>query len=305
VHIISSVDKKQLGIDMGATSYLSKPAGREEMEELFNKIGITPHTNRKLLYLGAKSEEIDKVLSALRAREENIEFYRVENLSDCISLAGKEKFQCMIIDSGKDENTTKQLVLDIRAQDRLRLMPLVFCANNPDECLREVEEVFNGTADKSKEMVLDEAGVFLDTVSLGTDNFIDVQNRMNELLIGKTALIVDDDMRNIYSMTNVLENEGLNVICAYDGQEGLEKLEANPEIDIVLMDIMMPNMNGYEAIQLIRKNPLWQKLPVIGVTAKAMAGDREKCMEAGASDYLTKPIITEQLISLMRVWLYK
>jgi CheY-like chemotaxis protein len=95
------------------------------------------------------------------------------------------------------------------------------------------------------------------------------------------------------------------VICAYDGQEGLEKLEANPEIDIVLMDIMMPNMNGYEAIQLIRKNPLWQKLPVIGVTAKAMAGDREKCMEAGASDYLTKPIITEQLISLMRVWLYK
>jgi CheY-like chemotaxis protein len=128
---------------------------------------------------------------------------------------------------------------------------------------------------------------------------------MEELLIGKVVLVVDDDVRNIYSMTNILESEGLQIITAFDGLDALEKLKENPQIEIVLMDIMMPNMNGYEAIAEIRKNPALYKLPIIAVTAKAMNGDREKSMEAGASDYMTKPIQADQLISLMRVWLYK
>jgi CheY-like chemotaxis protein len=106
-------------------------------------------------------------------------------------------------------------------------------------------------------------------------------------------------------MTNILENEGLQIITAFDGIDAINKLKQNNHIDIVLMDIMMPNMNGYEAIQEIRKNHNWNDLPVIAVTAKAMNGDREKCMDAGATDYMTKPIQAEQLISLMKVWLYK
>jgi CheY-like chemotaxis protein len=119
------------------------------------------------------------------------------------------------------------------------------------------------------------------------------------------VLVVDDDVRNIYSMTNILEIEGLQIKTAFDGLDALEKLKENPQIEIVLMDIMMPNMNGYEAISEIRKNPELKELPIIAVTAKAMNGDREKSMEAGASDYMTKPIQADQLISLMRVWLYK
>ena len=125
------------------------------------------------------------------------------------------------------------------------------------------------------------------------------------MLQDKKVLLVDDDMRNIYSITNILEQEGINVIPAYDGLESLQRLKEHHDVDLVLMDIMMPNMNGYEAIQEIRKNPDWEHLPIIAVTAKAMNGDREKCMEAGASDYLTKPIQTDQLLSLMRVWMYK
>jgi CheY-like chemotaxis protein len=128
---------------------------------------------------------------------------------------------------------------------------------------------------------------------------------MEELLRGKVVLVVDDDVRNIYSMTNILEIEGLQIKTAFDGLDALEKLKENPQIEIVLMDIMMPNMNGYEAISEIRKNPELKELPIIAVTAKAMNGDREKSMEAGASDYMTKPIQADQLISLMRVWLYK
>jgi len=132
-----------------------------------------------------------------------------------------------------------------------------------------------------------------------------VNERMENLLYGKCVLAVDDDMRNIYSLTNILEQEGIQVITAYDGLQALKCLNENDSIDLVLMDIMMPNMNGYDAIQEIRKNPNWAQLPIIAVTAKAMNGDREKCMEAGASDYLTKPINSDQLLSLMKVWMYR
>ena len=153
---------------------------------------------------------------------------------------------------------------------------------------------------------LDGAGLFLNTVKENSSNFDHVQNKMERILTGKTILLVDDDMRNIYSLTNTLEEEGIKVISAYDGLQALEKLKIHSsEIDLVLMDYMMPNMNGVEAMAEIRKNPEWHSLPMIAVTAKAMNGDREKCMEAGASDYLMKPIQIDHLLSLMRVWLYK
>jgi CheY-like chemotaxis protein len=131
------------------------------------------------------------------------------------------------------------------------------------------------------------------------------QGDLKDILNGKTVLLADDDMRNIYSLTTILENEGLSVICAYDGLEAIEKLKQNQSIEIVLMDIMMPNMNGYEAMTEIRKNEKYKQLPIIAITAKAMQGDREKCIEAGASDYITKPVNIEQLVSVMKAWMYK
>ena len=129
--------------------------------------------------------------------------------------------------------------------------------------------------------------------------------RNNAIMKGFATALSDDDMRNIFAITSVLEGRKIEVTYAENGKVAIEMLKNHPKTDLVLMDIMMPNMNGYEAIQEIRKNPDWEHLPIIAVTAKAMNGDREKCMEAGASDYLTKPIQTDQLLSLMRVWMYK
>jgi CheY-like chemotaxis protein len=127
----------------------------------------------------------------------------------------------------------------------------------------------------------------------------------DSVLAGKKVLTVDDDIRNIFAITSALERYKMNVVYAENGRSALEMLESTPDIDIVLMDVMMPEMDGYEAMTEIRRIPAFERLPIIALTAKAMKGDREKCIEAGASDYITKPIDTAQLLSLLRVWLYR
>jgi CheY-like chemotaxis protein len=128
---------------------------------------------------------------------------------------------------------------------------------------------------------------------------------MGDILKDKTVLIADDDVRNIFSLSKSLENYKMNVLTALDGKEALQKLEENPSVDVVLLDMMMPQMDGYETARRIRDQYKWRNLPVIAVTAKAMTGDREKCINAGASDYITKPVDIDQLMSLLRVWLYE
>jgi CheY-like chemotaxis protein len=160
----------------------------------------------------------------------------------------------------------------------------------------------------SYQRILDEVSLFLHLVE---ENKKDARLprykravELTEVLKGKTVLIADDDVRNIFSLTKSLENYGMHVISAIDGKEALKQLEQHKKVDIVLMDMMMPEMDGYESTHRIRENPKYKNLPVIAVTAKAMMGDREKCINAGASDYITKPVDADQLISLLRVWLY-
>ena len=130
-------------------------------------------------------------------------------------------------------------------------------------------------------------------------------NSLEQVLNKKTVLVVDDDVRNIFSLTKTLENFKMHVLTAVDGNEALQMLREHPEINVVLLDMMMPQMDGYETAGRIRKDQQWKNIPVIAVTAKAMTGDREKCINAGASDYITKPVDIDQLLSLMRVWLYE
>jgi CheY-like chemotaxis protein len=156
--------------------------------------------------------------------------------------------------------------------------------------------------------LLDETMLFLHRVESNLpkekQNIIRSLHKTGEVLMNKKVLVVDDDIRNIYSLTNALEEQGMICMTAENGKVALDMLKTDPAIDIVLMDVMMPEMDGYEATKEIRSNFILNKLPVIALTAKAMKGDREKCLEAGMSDYISKPVNIEQLLSLMRVWLY-
>ena len=160
----------------------------------------------------------------------------------------------------------------------------------------------------SPERLISETTLFLHQVesNLPKDKqkMLKMMHDKESSLSGKKILIVDDDMRNVFALSSVLEEANLKVIVGQNGKEGIEQLNKYPDIDLVLMDIMMPEMNGYEAMQEIRKQTKFKKLPIIALTAKAMKGDREKCIQSGANDYLTKPVDTEKLMSLLRVWMY-
>ena len=162
---------------------------------------------------------------------------------------------------------------------------------------------------ESPERLLDETSLFLHRVitelPAEKQRMLEKLNSSDEDLVGRTALLVDDDARNIFALSSVLERRGMNVLTATTGSEAVALVESNPEIAIVLMDIMMPQMDGYQTIAVIREDPAFRRLPIIALTAKAMKGDREKCLEAGASDYLAKPVNTEQLLLAIRMWLHR
>src|SRR5919202_539728 len=162
---------------------------------------------------------------------------------------------------------------------------------------------------ESPERLLDETALFLHRVVSDLppekQRMLERLHSSDEDLVGKTVLLVDDDARNIFALSSVLERRGMRVLTATTGREAITLLDSTPEIAIVLMDIMMPEMDGYQTMQVMRENPAFRRLPIIALTAKAMKGDREKCLEAGASDYLAKPVNTEQLLSALRMWLYR
>ena len=161
----------------------------------------------------------------------------------------------------------------------------------------------------SPERLFDETALFLHQVASNLppekQRILERLHESDEMLAGRTVLVVDDDTRNIFALSSALERRNMNVLTATTGQEAISILKKSPEVAIVLMDIMMPEMDGYETIALIRQNPTLRRLPIIALTAKAMKGDREKCLEAGASDYLAKPVNTEQLFSALRLWLHR
>jgi len=162
---------------------------------------------------------------------------------------------------------------------------------------------------ESPERLLDETALFLHRVVSDLPDekqrLLDRLHHSDDALVGKKVLVVDDDVRNIFALSSVIERRGMTVITAGTGREAIAKLESTPDIAIVLMDIMMPEMDGYETMQVIRQNASFRRLPIIALTAKAMKGDREKCLEAGASEYLAKPVNTEQLLSSLRMWLHR
>jgi len=221
----------------------------------------------------------------------------------------------VILDMGVPDRNAYDTLETIKQSEGLEQLPIiVFTGKNlsqgeENRIKKYADSIVVKTA-YSYQRILDEAGLFLHLVeeknrkNLQPAGTLSLTGELRNILKGKTVLIADDDVRNIFSLTKALEIHGMTVIPAMDGKEALKALDKNPEIDVVLMDMMMPEMDGYESIREIRSMPQYRNLPVLAVTSKAMMGDREKCIAVGASDYISKPVDIDQLISLLRVWLY-
>lgn len=313
VHIMSSLRVKKESLLKGAIDFINKPVAIEQIGLMFKKIedALTRYPRKVLIV-----EENPKHASALSyfLSNFNIAAEIKTNVDDSVQALSSDSVNCVILDMGVPDKIGYETLEAIKNNEGLENLPIIiFTGKN----LSHAEEVkIKQYADSiviktahSYQRILDEVGLFLHLVE---ENTTDQQKRkanklgsLSEVLTGKKVLIADDDVRNIFSLSKALEKYQMNVISATNGKEALLQLDNHPDVSIVLMDMMMPEMDGYETIRLIRKHPQYTKLPIMAVTAKAMTGDREKCIVAGASDYISKPVDTDQLLSLLRVWLYE
>jgi CheY-like chemotaxis protein len=225
------------------------------------------------------------------------------------------RFDCMVLDLGLSGGTDGfELLETVKSDPAMADLPIIIYTGKDlsqaeETRLRKFAETIIVKDVKSPERLLDETALFLHRVEARLPEqkrrMLERLHNTDAVFAGKHVLVVDDDVRNIFSLTSVLEEHGMTVSFAENGKDAIAKLESTPGIDLVLMDVMMPEMDGYETTRAIRERSQFKALPIIALTAKAMKGDREKCIAAGASDYITKPVDTEQLLSLMRVWLYR
>ncbi|HET9424182.1 MAG TPA: HAMP domain-containing protein [Gemmatimonadaceae bacterium] len=314
VHIISGIRERQQGLKAGAMAYLEKPVTKEALEDSFNKIAQFIDQPVKRLLVVEDDENQRKSMVELIAHED-VEITAVSSADEALEQLGNGRFDCMVLDLGLSGGTSGfDLLEKVKGDPAMNEIPIIIYTGKSlsqaeETQLRKFAETIIVKDVKSPERLLDETALFLHRVEA---HMPEQKRRMLERLhnadavfAGKHVLVVDDDVRNIFSLTSVLEDHGMVVSFAENGRDGIAKLESTPGIDLVLMDVMMPEMDGYETMQAIRKRPEFASLPIIALTAKAMKGDREKCITAGASDYITKPVDTDQLLSLMRVWLYR
>ena len=313
VQIFSGYDLRKGSLELGAFDFAKKPVSLEGMEDAVSKIEEFIDRKLKKLLIIEDNKQQNLAIREIIGNGDVKSFSAYAGL-EAYELLQKEKFDCIIIDLGLPDMTGLELLERIKASDDLNKIPIiVYTAKDlsKDE-LTSLNRLANTVVLKtanSEERLLDEAILFLHRMESRLpkekQRIIRKLHRSDEVLKSKKVLIVDDDMRNIYSLTNALEEQGMRCITAENGKAAIGMLTKYPDTDIVLMDVMMPEMDGYESTQEMRKMDQFTKLPIIAFTAKAMKGDREKCLEAGMSDYISKPVNIEQLLSLMRVWLYK
>ena len=316
VHIITGIDRRQQGLMAGAIAYLEKPVDKAKLDEAF--VHIRSFIDNRVKRLMIVEDDADQQRSMVELiGDDDIEIVTVGSGEDALEELHRGHFDCMVLDLGLGGGMTGFDLLErVKSDQRqtVREIPIIIYTGREltqqDETrLRKYAETIILKDVKSPERLLDETALFLHRVEAKLpDNkrrMLEQLHNTDAVFSGKNVLIVDDDVRNIFSLTSVLESHGMNVAFAENGRDALARLDRGPEVDLVLMDVMMPEMDGYETTRAIRQDPRFRSLPIIALTAKAMKGDREKCIAAGASDYITKPVDTEQLLSLMRVWLYR
>lgn len=312
VHIISAADKSLDAMKMGAIGYLTKPVDNDKLEEVFKKLeNVISRPIKKALVV--EDDPIMRKSIVKLLDEGNVEIKSVDAGEKAIELLKKERFECLILDLGLKELSGFELLEQIRKDKKINDLPVIIYTGqdlSPEENakLQKYADSIILKGARSFERLLSEATLFLHQVQedmpKDKQSMLEKLQEKSDTLKGKKVLIVDDDMRNVFALSSVLEENGMKVIIGKNGREGVEKLNNNPDTNLVLMDIMMPEMDGYEAMMEIRKQKKFEKLPIIALTAKAMKEDRAKCIAAGANDYLAKPVNADKLISLLRVWLY-
>jgi HAMP domain-containing protein/CheY-like chemotaxis protein/signal transduction histidine kinase len=313
VQIISVADELPRRRRKGALGQLKKPASQEKVNESIDTIwSFLDRGMRKLLVV--EDNEAQRLSIEELVRGEDIDLKLVGTGADALQALEKEEFDCAVVDLGLPDMQGIELIQKIRSELGYMNLPIVvYTAKDLDENevvqLNRLAEAVIVKGVESLDRLLDETALYLHRVEKNLP--LDKQKRLQDMhqpettLAGKKVLIVDDDIRNIFALSSLLERHKMEVVYAENGKDGIEMLASSDDVDAVLMDVMMPGMDGYEATRRIRKMPRFRTIPIIAVTAKAMKGDREKCIEAGASDYITKPVNVEQLISLLRVWIHK
>ena len=234
--------------------------------------------------------------------------------TEALALVNDQQFDCVVLDLRLPDMSGFEILEKLRDTPSLSDLPVVVftgkeLTSEEDARLRTLARSVVVKGAESPERLLDETALFLHRVVADLpaekQKMLDRLHRSDDALVGKKVLVVDDDVRNIFALSSVLERRGMTVLTAGTGRQAIETLESTLDVAITLMDIMMPEMDGYETMQVIRQNSSLRRLPIIALTAKAMKGDREKCLEAGASEYLAKPVNTDQLLSALRMWLHR
>ncbi|MEH2601164.1 HAMP domain-containing protein/CheY-like chemotaxis protein/signal transduction histidine kinase [Bradyrhizobium sp. AZCC 1588] len=313
VQIITLDEDRQHALARGAFSFVNKPTTTEGVSAALSQIKEYAKPRRKRLLIVEDNAAEQMSITELLGHDD-IEILTADTGADALSTLRNQPCDCVVLDLRLPDMSGFEVLDRLRNDEALSNVPVVVFTGRELSAEEDAELhtmarsiVVKGV--ESPERLLDETSLFLHRVitelPVEKQRMLEKLNSSDEDLVGKTALLVDDDARNIFALSSVLERRGMKVLTATTGHEAIALVESTPNIAIVLMDIMMPQMDGYQTIGVIRQNPSFNRLPIIALTAKAMKGDREKCLEAGASDYLAKPVNTEQLLLAIRMWLHR
>ncbi|PIF45393.1 signal transduction histidine kinase [Chryseobacterium sp. 52] len=313
VHMMSVLQLERESLMKGAIDFINKPLALDKMTDVFKKIEDALQMSPQKVLIVEHNAKHAKALSYYLSNF-NISLSVENNVEDSVKALTSDHIDCVILDVGDSKSSEYKVIESIKSYEGLENLPIIIFT---EHSLSKSEELkIKQYADSivvktahSYERILDEVGLFLHLVEEKNNSVETARNKvlgsLTEVLSGKKILITDDDVRNIFSLTKALEKYKVEVVVAMDGKHALEQIKEHKDIDVILMDMMMPEMDGYETIKEIRKMPMFTRLPIIAITAKSMIGDREKCIVAGASDYISKPVDIDQLLSLLRVWLYE
>jgi HAMP domain-containing protein/CheY-like chemotaxis protein/signal transduction histidine kinase len=313
VQMLTLDEDRHHGLSRGAFAFVTKPSSTEDLDAALTRIREYSQPRRKRL-LVVEDNPAEQLSTRELLWHEDIDIDVADTGKSALKALDGGEYDCVVLDLRLPDMTGFEVLERLRDTPKLRDLPVVVFTGREltpeeDAQLHTLARSVVVKDVESPERLLDETALFLHRVianlPIEKQQMLDRLHGSDEALTGRKVLVVDDDVRNIFALSSVLERRGMTVLSAGTGREAIEMIESTPDLAIVLMDIMMPEMDGYETMQVIRQNPALRRLPIIALTAKAMKGDRERCLEAGASEYLAKPVNTEQLLSALRMWLHR